>query len=571
MISKKGVTTVVSLLLVVLITFAIASSMYYWFTKIQTESQEVGTQYQEKTLTDVITELAIVDDAVYNTLAESEACIPESIKMLIQNTGAKNLDISNDSEILVSKSDGTTLCLSKFTGTCRATATGLYAAKQNSGFNANITYSTDGITWTGKDDNVGTYALLSSAEFDNTFFFGGQSNSTDITVDGARIFKSCDFENWYAEVALPQARKIHDLKVFKNQLYAATGSDGGLGKIYRRETNMSWTEVYDCGCDDVRALSVYNNQLYAGTSSAGDIFRSSNGTTWTVVPNSINDVESMLTYDNYLYVGADGGKLWRSGDGLSFGGNWILNTRDDAVTALGIFNGDLFVGTNESNDASIWRYTGSDPEPFWSKAYTAGGLSNNNSVTDFAVYDDKLYATLLSGSGGGAILNSSNDGLDWTEVNPDVDGEGFTTIINFSRCTRNYVKCVQGCDSEMKPGETRALELQLSDTDCDVSGFGTNTEFPFRINIGSSAAVSGRFSKDITASTNDKSPCEYTYSFCNGVCSGGGSCGTIYGVGCVCMAPRPCDGLSPEFSCSIGTCETGTCTNNEAAGICECL
>ena len=57
MLNKKAITNIISLLLTILIVLAIASTMYFWFAKLQTESQQIGTQYQDKTLGNVITEV----------------------------------------------------------------------------------------------------------------------------------------------------------------------------------------------------------------------------------------------------------------------------------------------------------------------------------------------------------------------------------------------------------------------------------------------------------------------------------------------------------------------------------
>ena len=567
MFSKKAITNVVALLLVIFMTFAIAGSMYYWFTKIQVETQEVGTQYQEKTLSNVITELTIVDDAVYNTLAESDNCIPTSISMLIQNTGAKSLDVNN-SDLLLSKADGETICLSNFAEWCNNLENRLYVSRQNGASNADLIYSTDGTNWVVADSNLGVNNIISSVVFDDNLFYGSYLIPPgDPVVRGAAILKTCDNENWNADVSIPFARNIYDLVAFNGSVYAATGSDGGLGAVYKREANYTWTNVYASGSTDVRALLVFNDQIYAGISNTGKLVRSEDGEVWSLATSSLGNVTALATFNDIIYAGLDDGTVWASSDGTDFGSRQVLNTDDDEITAMANFSGKLFVGTKQTNAASIYKYDGSG----WWERYRAEISSKNDSVHDFISFKDKIYAVLYNDIGTGGAIIRSDTGDVWSTVYSEVNGSGFTTLATDNVCANEDVTCVRGCNSNMVPGETRTLELQLSNTDCDISGLATGTEYGFRINFGSSAAVSGRFSKEVVETSNANSLCEYTYPFCNGACAGGGSCVTIFGAECVCMAPMPCEGVPPDFSCSIGTGCPGTCELNAVLGMCECV
>jgi hypothetical protein len=570
--SKRAVTNIISLLLVILITFAIASAMYFWLTRIQIESQEVGTQYHEQTLSSIITEVKVVDEPLYNTLSEDSPCIPTSIKMLIQNTGAKKVGIDNSSEILISDSNNNVLCLSTFEGTCTNKESGIFAAIQNDNANSSIIHSTDGVTWTSRDDNMGTSEILSSAEYNDTIYFGGKSVLADVSTVGARVFKSCDFTSWNNDNDLPTARNVFDLIVFNGNLYAATGSDpgDGNGKVFKRESNQTWTEVYDSGSDEIRDLVIFNDQIYAGTFGAGKLVKTSDGETWTVSHPSLGNITKLEVYENKdgikIYAGLDGGEVWSSSDGIDFGSRRDLDTSDDAITSFQIFNSDLFVGTNKSGSASIYRY--SYNLDGWGQVYKAESANQNDSINGFTIFNDKLFAAMFSTSGG-VILTSTN-GLSWQKAY-EAEGLGFSNIANYSYCAQNKVECMQGCGSDMVAGETRLIELKLSNTECDLAVYGTGSKYDFRINLGSEASVSGRFDKDIVEVSNENSLCEYTYPFCNGVCTNGGACAITFGHECECMAAEVCGGLPPDWSCSIGTCDTGTCTSNLDTGICECI
>ena len=563
---KKGMTGIINILIIILMTFAIASAMYFWFARIQTESQEMGTQYHEQTLSSIITEVKVVDEPIYNTLADDLQCIPTSVKMLIQNTGAKKVKVTNSTEIMISDSNDNVVCLSKIDGACTSKESGIYAAIQNANDNSSVIHSTDGVTWTTKDSNMGTSEIHSSTDYNDTIYFGGRSVLADVSTVGAQIFKSCDFNNWNMDNDLPTARRIYDFEIFNGDLYAATGSDvgSGNGKVYRRELNQTWTEVYDSGQDEIRAMEVFNNELYLGTVASGRLIKTSDGINFTVI-NTFREITALMVHEDKLYAGFIGGEVWYYNSGDDFTKR-VLRTFDDAITSFGTNGSYLFVGTNKTGSASIYIY---DPDVGgWGQTYTAESSNRNDSINGFTMLNDKIFAAMFSTDGG--VILSSSDGKSWQKAY-EADGLGFSNIINYSYCANNNVKCIQGCGNDMVAGETRLIELQLSNSDCDLSTFGTGREYAFRVNFGSEASVSGRFDKGLVEIVNENSLCEYTYPFCNGVCANGGDCAITFGHECECMAAEECGGIPPDWDCSIGTCASGTCTTDADAGVCECL
>ena len=385
MLNKKAITNIISLLLTILIVLAIASTMYFWFAKLQPESQQIGTQYQDKTLGNVITEVIIVDDAVYNTLAEGKQCLPATITLTIQNTGAKNLKINNDSTILVSDGDGP-ICLSKFDGACTDSEDRLYAATDNGGSNANVSYSTDGTTWSVADTNVGSWKLISSIEFNDELYFGGYFVAAP--ADGAQVYKSCDSANWQTSGTFTSAYDVYDLEVFNGELYAATGSGTSLaitnGSVHKLYSNLTWKAVHESGDLEARALEVFESQLYAGIAFEENLTRTSDGTTWTVANGTLGNVTALFADGSYLYAGLDGGQIWRSTDGADFGINPVVSTGDDAVLAFEKLGSNVYAATNKSGAASIFQSSnGAD----WTEVYKTEVAGNNNdTINDFAVF-----------------------------------------------------------------------------------------------------------------------------------------------------------------------------------------
>ena len=94
-----------------------------------------------------------------------------------------------------------------------------------------------------------------------------------------------------------------------------------------------------------------------------------------------------------------------------------FQNENNAITALEVFNGQLYAGTaNWQSGASLWRsadgLSWSRTSPMGlSDAYGAG----NPAVLDLAVFQGKLYATLGYGSNPGQIWRSA-DGAAWEQV-----------------------------------------------------------------------------------------------------------------------------------------------------------
>jgi archaellum component FlaG (FlaF/FlaG flagellin family) len=555
MVNKKGVNTIVSVLLLIMITFVVASTMYFWVTRIQVESQETTTQYQEKTLGNVITEAKIIGDPEYNTLAEDNSCLPATLTFTLQNTGAKKIPITNNSEILVSDGNGP-ICLNTFAGTCESSEDRLYIGVNNGASNANISYSTDGSTWVQGDPNIGTLSLWESITYDEKIYYGSTYTGDPSEFKGGQTLKSCDFSNWIADNSFVWSYITNDLVVFNGKLYAATGSIAQTGRVYVKHNNATWEEVWDSLDKEVYSLTVFDDYLYAGTTD--NITRSSDGIVWTDVNDTLGNATALHARDGELYVGFNGGEIWRSSDGLLFENTTTPNSYNQ-IDTFEVFDSEIYAAASNYTNASILKLSG----PNW----VVVNNTQADNIYDFAVFNNKLYAAVSGEDNAGVI--SSSDGTTWTYA---YVGENVTTISNYTYCSNEKVSCLQGCGSDLVPGETRVMELQLSNTNCDMTQFGTSTEYKFRINFGSSASVASRFGKELISSSSN-SRCEYTYPFCNGVCDGGSCIAAPLGQMCMCVPSELCQDIDThQFACSTGTgCGELSCTFNVDSQQCECL
>ncbi|RMD60972.1 hypothetical protein D6833_08865, partial [Candidatus Parcubacteria bacterium] len=262
-----------------------------------------------------------------------------------------------------------------------------------------------------------------------------------------------------------------------SQLYAGTYKFADHGaQIWRTADGLDWTPVmtngfgvyYNVGIDH---LVEFNGQLYAGvwnstpnppyTDTGGEIWRSSDGTTWeSVMQGGFGDryngeVIRLGVFNNQIYAATwsytstHGAEIWRSSTGDS--GSWsrvVSNGLGDPTNLAGLtmeeFNGAFYVGTynwdestNQSNGGEVWRTTDGLT---WSTVITGGfGDVDNYAVSALEVFSNSLYAALpnynpSTGPHGGEIWRCSatsncDEATDWERV---VDG-GFGDINNSIR------------------------------------------------------------------------------------------------------------------------------------------
>lgn len=549
--NRKGAVTIITIILAVMLTIAIASGMYFWFTKIQSSSQQNTQQYSEELLTDIITELKVVEAPVYNTLAEGRSCIPASLTFYVQNTGTRKVELDKaQSDLRIWNFNKDTICFSTLDGACTSTEVRLYAIAEQ-GPAAEINYTTDGESWSAKQALTVDVANDMEKLYEDIF----------IGSDAGKIFKTCNNEEWGSEKVDLLDFGI-SLKNFQNTLYAGGANDSSepYGHVYKRFNSSEWSSVYSTGEKIVKSLEVFNNKLYAGThgDSGGKIFESSDGSSWSEKNSSITNVSAMYTNNSHIYVGARNGNIYRSSDGQNFALMQSLN--EEEVVAFEYFNDLLIVIASNASNSSI--YTSGDGQTWTLRS----SFSPYYTTYDLEVFGNQLYA----GGMNGTIFNSSTGTETWTNLANLSVAANIRALQNHTKCTNYKANCTRGCDSEIVPGETRLMEIKLSDTDCDITSFGTSTEYNFKINFRSEAQLIDRFGKSLIDSSTTGSLCEYTYPICHGSCSGTNNC-MYLPEGCVCMPQLQCNEVDPLLmDCSVGSCPSGSC-QSIGGGICGCV
>ncbi len=182
---------------------------------------------------------------------------------------------------------------------------------------------------------------------------------------------------------------------------------------------ITWTKVNedffgDPGNLGISSMAVYEGRLYAGTynSETGTEIWRYNRRSWTKVnedgfkedPDAAKSNEvssSMAVYDGCLYVGtenSEGAEIWRY-DGTE----WVQVNEDgfgdvnnSHSHSMAVYNGCLYAGTFNYNGAEIWRYNAG----VWAPVVSLGfGYADNLDISSMAVYDGCLYAGTYSERG----------------------------------------------------------------------------------------------------------------------------------------------------------------------------
>ncbi|KKM79094.1 hypothetical protein LCGC14_1353360, partial [marine sediment metagenome] len=208
----------------------------------------------------------------------------------------------------------------------------------------------------------------------------------------------------------------NELKEFNGYLYAV-----GVGEniTIRSSDGITWENAIDglgtAGTSVGYYLETHNNYLYS-TNASWHLVRTSNGTTWDIRYTGFSaQINSILSYQNTLYVGLDSGELWSSTDD---GKTFILFQTPSAwhVAKLDTHNDYAFCGTFDVPKGKIFKWgsrsnhymTTYDGTNFTSETSpaTAGDV-----ILKMHSYRGQLYAII--NSIGGYIVRRY-DGSSWS-------------------------------------------------------------------------------------------------------------------------------------------------------------
>ncbi|MDX9970596.1 MAG: DUF2341 domain-containing protein [Candidatus Gracilibacteria bacterium] len=195
------------------------------------------------------------------------------------------------------------------------------------------------------------YVVTSLAEFKGELFVTVEGDSSS----SSSLYKSSDGSSFSLVNSYGTEVKIGGLSVFKDNIFFFADN-----VVYASSNGTSWNTAYSAS-ENISSMVVYSNYLYIGTSASGLLYRSLIGTSsWSLVKdfatNEIIDVKTMTVYGGDLFAGGEGGKLMISTNGTYFSVDEDFGATS-IITALGVFDGKLFVGiSNESTSGGNSYY-----------------------------------------------------------------------------------------------------------------------------------------------------------------------------------------------------------------------
>ena len=163
-----------------------------------------------------------------------------------------------------------------------------------------------------------------------------------------------------------------------------------------------WTQTNGPYGGWVESLAIKGNNMFAGTRT--DLFRSSdNGSTWTQVNIGTQnpDVFSLVVSENNILAGTDNGVFVSTNNSVF----WSKVLTDNFIYSFVINKSNVYAG---SLDRGI--YFSSNNGLNWVQ------INNNipdSNITSLAISGDKLIA----GTWGGGVCLSSDNGTTWVQIN----------------------------------------------------------------------------------------------------------------------------------------------------------
>ncbi len=282
-----------------------------------------------------------------------------------------------------------------------------------------------------KVDNSSVFTIDNSGYIQNDLTIGAktdsqphafESNCSCLTNSAAGTWASGDTNR---DAAFSSA-------VFKGRLYVAT-KETNAAAIYRYDRGTTWTQVSsstdgnisgtgDSTAVDAIVLTVYDGRLYAGTQTGsgaalGAIYSTSDGTTWTEISSategtiggdaSIDGVSDFTVWNGRLYVAtqdSNTGAIYRmDGSGTNSNSFTRLNatlgkglaeaTADIDEGRLISYEGRLWWGTVTGNStARLYAWDGNAMTLINTTAGTfTSGTTGVDDVTSLAVYNGQLF------------------------------------------------------------------------------------------------------------------------------------------------------------------------------------
>lgn len=185
-------------------------------------------------------------------------------------------------------------------------------------YGANITTSTDGLTWTQRANPGASSQVIADIAYGNSKYvvatFGqGLHYTTDLDTQWTKVNQT-----YAANAATYTNSALFHAVEYQNSIFVAVGQSGLL---MTSTDGVTWTErasALASTASNIRDV-VYLNNTFFIFNGAGNISYSSDGTTWTAATiTQSNQNHTSMAYNGSVYVIVGSASIWSSADGATW-------------------------------------------------------------------------------------------------------------------------------------------------------------------------------------------------------------------------------------------------------------
>jgi len=257
----------------------------------------------------------------------------------------------------------------------------LYVAVADSG---GLYTSPDGITWTSRTSGFGLNNIFGIAYGNSIWVAVGQSGTISTSTDGV---------TWTTRTSNVSTNTLNAV-TFANGLFVAVGNgaNGGAGGITTSTNGTTWTQrsTPTVSSTELFAVAYGNSEWVAvGNNNTRQGYYSSDGTTWTVLPNLTATNFYFITYINSNWFAVPASNTIRYATTAS--GTWSARSPFSLPTTT--ISGNSYQGTIMVYDNKFYTITPQRVGIQTSASSASLILDDGTSYVLPSYYDGSSYAT----------------------------------------------------------------------------------------------------------------------------------------------------------------------------------
>ncbi len=259
--------------------------------------------------------------------------------------------------------------------------------------------------WVNVSNGLGNKQVYSLVNTGSVLFAG--------TFNYGLYLSSDNGNNWSTAGTGLYNRIVFSLTNFGGYLYA--GTDLGA---WRTSNNGAYWSVTSINNNTVYSLAANQSRVFAGLHLSG-LFYSSGGTGWFISSLGVTDIKAITLNGNFILAGAGN----NAGVHVSNnnGNNWTASSLNNkSIYALALNGSKAYAGTG----SGIYRSV--DSGYTWTQTSV-----NNELIQSLAVIGENVFA----GSETNGVYFSSNNGLNWSQINDGLGSMGIYSLYIFN----NYI------------------------------------------------------------------------------------------------------------------------------------